>query len=126
MKYFELELNGKVIRFRLTTSECISLEEKNKCKMLDFIRDYSHTTLVTLLQSLRKAEVPNFSKADACNLMDELIDNGYTLETILYDVIYKALVVSGFLTKEELDQMKKQTEELLQTAENEQKQIIQK
>lgn len=126
MKYFELELNGKVIRFRLTTSECISLEEKNKCKMLDFIRDYSHTTLVTLLQSLRKAEVPNFSKADACNLMDELIDNGYTLETILYDVIYKALVVSGFLTKEELDQMKKQTEKLLQTAENEQKQIIQK
>lgn len=126
MKYFELELNGKVIRFRLTTSECISLEEKNKCKMLDFIRDYSHTTLVTLLQSLRKAEVPNFSKADACNLMDELIDNGYTLETILYDVIYKALVVSGFLTKEELDQMKKQTEELLQTEENEQKQIIQK
>lgn len=126
MKYFELELNGKVIRFRLTTSECISLEEKNKCKMLDFIRDYSHTTLVTLLQSLRKAEVPNFSKADACNLMDELIDNGYTLEAILYDVIYKALVVSGFLTKEELDQMKKQTEELLQTAENEQKQIIQK
>lgn len=126
MKYFELELNGKVIRFRLTTSECISLEEKNKCKMLDFIRDYSHTTLVTLLQSLRKAEVPNFSKADACNLMDELIDNGYTLETILYDIIYKALVVSGFLTKEELDQMKKQTEELLQTAENEQKQIIQK
>ena len=126
MKYFELELNGKVIRFRLTTSECISLEEKNKCKMLDFIRDYSHTTLVTLLQSLRKAEVPNFSKADACNLMDELIDNGYTLETILYDVIYKALVVSGFLTKEEVDQMKKQTEELLQIAENEQKQIIQK
>lgn len=126
MKFFELELNGKVIKFRLTTSECISLEEKNKCKMLDFIRDYSHTTLVTLLQSLRKAEEPNFSKVDACKLMDELIDNGYTLETILYDVIYKALVVSGFLTKEELDQMRKETEELLQTAETEQKQIIQK
>lgn len=111
MKFFELELNGKTIKFRLSSKDCLEIEEKKKCKMLDFIKDYSYTTIITLLRYLRKSETPNFSQDDACKLMDELVDNGYTLEKIVFDVIYEALVVSGFLTKEELEETKRETQE---------------
>ena len=111
MKYFTLDLNGEEINFRLTSLDCLEIEEKNKTKMLDYIRDYSHTTIITMLRYLRRSSVPNFSQKDACELMDKLIDNGYTFEKIVYDVIYEALVVSGFLAKEELENLKKQVEE---------------
>ena len=111
MKFFELELNNEIIRFRLRSEDCLTIESKNKCKMLDYIRGYSHTTIVTLLQYLRKSDVPNFSQKDACDLMDKLIDNGFTLEKIVFDIIYESLVISGFLTKEELEEMKTNTKE---------------
>lgn len=111
MKYFTLDLDGEEINFRLTSADCLEIESKNKVKMLDYIRDYSHTTIITMLRYLRKSSVQNFSQKDACDLMDKLIDNGYTIEKIVYDIIYEALVVSGFLAKQELEQMKKAVEE---------------
>ena len=125
MKYFELELNGEAIKFRLRSEDCLEIEEKNKCKMMEYIRDYSHTTVVTLLKYLRKSDVPNFSQKDACALMDKLIDNGYTLERIIYDVVYEALVVSGFLTKEELEQAKVETNQILQKIQEKNQEILQ-
>lgn len=116
MRFFELDLNGVNIKFRLRSEDCITIESKNKCKMLDYIRGYSHTTIITLLQYLRKSDVPNFSQKDACDLMDKLIDNGYTLEKIVFDVIYESLVVSGFLTKEELEEMKTSSKETAEKA----------
>ena len=58
--------------------------------------------------------------------MDKLIDNGYTLEKILYDVIYEALVVSGFLTKEELMETKKSSEQLLEKNKEKIQEVLQK
>ena len=116
MKFFELELNGEIIKFRLRSEDCLAIEGKNKCKMLDYIRGYSHTTIITLLQYLRKSDVSNFSQKDACDLMDKLIDNGYTLEKIVFDVIYESLVISGFLTKEELEAMKASGQETAEKA----------
>ena len=78
---------------------------------MDLIQDYSMTTIVLLLQYLRRGELPQFSMDDAHNLYDKLIDNGYTLETILFDVIYEAMVVSGFLAKDDLESIKTQKEE---------------
>ena len=48
----------------------------------------------------------NFSYKNAQMLMDEFIDSGMTLKSILYNVIYETLVVSGFLEKEDWEEMK--------------------
>ena len=73
--------------------------------------DYSHTTIATLIRYLRRSEVENFSDKDAYALIDKLIDNGYTIERIVYDIIFEALVVSGFLTKEQLEEVKMELKE---------------
>ena len=126
MKFYELELNGEIIKLRLSSADCLEIEKNYKCKMLDYIKDYSHTTILTLLRYLRKSDVTNFSINNACELMDTLIDNGYTLETILYDVIYEALVVSGFLKKEELEETKEKLAQLLEKNKEKIQEVLQK
>lgn len=126
MKFYELELNGEIIKLRLSSADCVEIEKNYKCKMLDYIRDYSHTTILTLLRYLRKSDDKSFSLNNACELMDKLIDNGYTLEKILYEIIYEALVVSGFLTKEELEETKKSSEQLLERNKEKIQEVLQK
>lgn len=108
MKYYEIDLNGETIKFRLTTADAVTLESKTNTKMMDLVMDYSHTTIATMIRYLRRSEVDNFSDKDAYALIDKLIDNGYTIERIVYDIIFEALVVSGFLTKEQLEEVKKE------------------
>ena len=111
MKYYEIELNGETIKLRLTSSDSMAIEKKTGIKLLDFVQDYAITTVVTLLMYMRRSDVPNFSEKDATKLYDDLIDAGYTLKDILYDVIYEALAVSGFLSQEELKEMKEQAKD---------------
>lgn len=118
MKYYELELNGETIKFRLTSGNAIMLEEKTRTKFLDYIQDYSMTAIITLLMYMRRGEIENFSMKDAQKLYDDLVDAGYTMETILYDVIYECAVVSGFLKKEELEQMKVEMKEAAEVLKN--------
>lgn len=106
MKFYEVDLNGETIKFRLTTADAVTLESKTNTKMMDLIMDYSHTTIATMIRYLRRSEIDNFSDKDAYALIDKLIDNGYTIERIVYDIIFEALVVSGFLTKEQLEEVK--------------------
>lgn len=106
MKYYELELNGETIKLRLTSADSILIEKKTGVKLLDYIQDYSLTTITNLLRYMVRSSVSNFSEEDAYKLYDKLVDNGYTMAEILYDVIYEGLVVSGFLKREELDEMK--------------------
>ena len=106
MKYYEIDLNGETIKFRLTTADAVTLESKTNTKMMDLVMDYSHTTIATMIRYLRRSELDNFSDKDAYALIDKLIDNGYTIERIVYDIIFEALVVSGFLTKEQLEEVK--------------------
>lgn len=108
MKYYEIDLNGETIKFRLTTADAVTLESKTNTKMMDLVMDYSHTTIATMIRYLRRSEIDNFSDKDAYALIDKLIDNGYTIERIVYDIIFEALVVSGFLTKEQLEEVKKE------------------
>ena len=111
MKYYEIDLNGETIKFRLTTADAVTLESKTNTKMMDLVMDYSHTTIATMIRYLRRSELDNFSDKDAYALIDKLIDNGYTIERIVYDIIFEALVVSGFLTKEQLEEVKKELKE---------------
>lgn len=108
MKYYEIELNGETIKLRLTSSDSMVIEKKTGVKLLDYVQDYAITTVITLLMYMRRSSVPNFSEKDASKLYDDLVDAGYTLKDILYDVLYEALSVSGFLSKEELTELKEQ------------------
>lgn len=112
MKYFEVELNGEVIKFRLTSSDCVEIEKKTGKSILDIIDEYSITTIVMFLKYMRRSELPQFSDKDAYELYDKLIDNGYTMERIVFDVVYEALCVSGFFKKEKLVELKKEIQEI--------------
>ena len=63
------------------------------------------TNIITILEYMCKSKENNFGQKDAQELYDKLVDNGYTLYDIIYKVIYEGLVVSGFLTEEELKEM---------------------
>ena len=108
MKYYEFELEGETIKLRLTSNDCIEIETKTGTKLLDYIQDYSMQTIITLLMYMRRSSVPNFSIKDAGELYDKLIDSeDYgSMESIIYNVIFEGLVVSGFLKKEELEEIK--------------------
>lgn len=112
------EGNVKEVKLRLKSSDCLEIEKKTNKKMLDLIQDYSMNTIIMLLKYMRRSELPQFSEKDACELYDALIDNGYSIDTILSDVVYEGLVASGFLTKEDLVKMKEITEEVQKTLEN--------
>ena len=112
MKYFEVELNGEVIKLRLTSSDSVEIEKKTGKSILDLIDEYSMTTVVMFLKYLRRSEIPQFSEKDAYELYDKFIDNDYTMEQILFDVIYEALCVSGFFKKEKLIELKKEIQEI--------------
>lgn len=126
MKFYELELNGETIKFRLTTNDCKQIEKKNNMSILDYVQNVSITTISNLIMYMRRSEVPNFSEKDADDLLDKLIDNEYTLEDIMYNVIYEGLVVSGFLKKAELEEMKTNAAEMKQKTIEKQLKDIQK
>ena len=109
MKYYEFDLNGETIKLRLTSNDCIEIEKKTGAKLIDYMQDYSMQTVITLLMYMRRSSVPNFSMKDAGELYDKLIDSEEfgSMESVLYDVIFEGLVVSGFIKKEELEQIKK-------------------
>lgn len=108
MKYYEFELNGETIKLRLTSNDCIEIEKKTGTKLIDYIQDYSMQTIITLLMYMRRSSVPNFSLKDAGELYDKLIDSEEygSMENIIYNVIFEGLVVSGFLKKEDLEEIK--------------------
>ena len=108
MKYYEFELEGETIKLRLTSNDCIEIEKKTGVKLLDYIQDYSMQTIITLLMYMRRSSVPNFSIKDAGELYDKLIDSEEygSMENIIYNVIFEGLVVSGFLKKEDLEEIK--------------------
>lgn len=55
---------------------------------------------------MRRFEIPNFSQKEASQLYDKFIDNEYSMQDVVFKVIYEGLVVSGVMTKGELSQLK--------------------
>ncbi len=110
MKYTYTMSNGKELKLRLTSGECIEIENSTRKSILEYISEESMTMMCTLLRYMVKEingeEQKNFSLKNAQTLFDELIDDGMTLKQILMDVIYETLVVSGFLEKEDWEEMK--------------------
>lgn len=106
MKYYEIELNEEIIKLRLTSNAICEIEKKSNKSILDIMREVTQTNIVNLLMYMRRFEFPNYSQKEANELYDKFIDNGYTMQEIVFKVIYEGLVVSGVMTKEELQQLK--------------------
>lgn len=114
MKFYELTIGEKTYKLRLTSNNAMALEKKTGLKILDIFQDYSMSSIVTMLEYMCKNDENNnqFSSKEANSLYDELVDNGYTMYDIVFKVIYEGLVVSGFLTHKELEDMMGMTEEM--------------
>ena len=112
MKY-TYTFSGKELKLRLTSGECIEIENATKKSILNYIQEESMTMICTLLRYMVKEingePQNNFSFKNAQSLYDELVDSGLTLKQILMDVIYETLVVSGFLEKEDWEASKRVT-----------------
>lgn len=108
MKFYEIELNGETIKFRLTSNDCMVIEKKTGKSIIDFVQEMSMTTIISLLMYMRRSSVPNFSEKNATDLYDTLIDNGYTLADIVNKIIMETLVVSGFMSKEKKEEIVKE------------------
>jgi len=115
MKFYEYEyeLNGetKVLKLRLTSSDMKIVERNTNMSLVDYVSSPTITMLTTMLRYMMRANIPNYSEKDADKLYDELVDAGLTMENIYLDIIMETLVVSGMMKKEELDEMKTQSQE---------------
>lgn len=106
MKYYEIELNGEIIKLRLTSEAIIEIEKKNNKSILELMKEVSQTNIVMMLMYMRRFEVPNYSQKEASELYDKFIDNDYSMQDVLFKIIYEGLIVSGVMTKGELSQLK--------------------
>ena len=125
MNYYIYEYtnkNGetKELRLRLTSAEACEIENIKKVKIVEYLQEESMTMIITMLRHLLRWENKNFSFNNAQTLYDELIDSGLSMKRILTDIIYEALVVSGFLEKAEWEEMKK----MLVQVEEKKKQLL--
>lgn len=121
MKFYELELDGETIELRMTTSNAKQLESKTGKSIFDLVQDMSVTNISKMLMYLLKGKKDNVSEKEADELVDKLVDNEYTYEKIMMEVIFEALVVSGFLSKEQLEETKTLKEEV---KENNKKKVL--
>ena len=124
MKFYEYEYETfegekKTLKLRLVSGDMKLIEKLTGTSLLDYVSNPTITMLTTMLRYMSRPNIPNFSEKDSDKLYDELVDAGLTMEDIYLDVIMEALVVSGFMKKEELDEMKnKSPEEIQQEVKN--------
>lgn len=102
----------KELRLRLTSGDAIELENTKKKGILEIVQEESMSSIISVLRYLIKWENKQFSFQDAQKLYDELIDSGMSMKSVLLDVIYESLVVSGFLEKDRWEEMKKAYEKV--------------
>lgn len=126
MKYYTFNLNDKEINMRLNSMDCEKIEKQYNCTLLDFVQQGSVTSLITLLQYMRNGAGETFTKNMAYSFYDELVDNGYTIEKILMDIIYETLVVSGVISQEDLKNIKEEREKIKEMTDEEKKELIAK
>ena len=118
MKFFEYEYETfdgekKALKLRLVSGDMKILEKTTGVSLLDYVSNPTITMLTNMLRYMSRPAIPNFSDKDAEKLYDELVDAGLTLESIYLDVIMETLVVSGFMKKEDLVEMKNTPKEEL-------------
>ena len=96
----------KELHLRLTSGDAIEIETAKKVRIIEYLQEESMSMIITMLRYMMKCENKNFSNGQATQLYDELIDSGMTMKSILIDIIYETLVISGFLEKSDWEEMK--------------------
>ena len=124
MRYFTFMFNDKEINMRLNSSDCEKIEKTYNCTLLDYVQQGSVTSLVTLLQHMRAGAGEIFTRNMAYSFYDELVDNGYTIEKILMEIIYETLVVSGVISKEDLEVIKNEKEKINNMTDEEKRMLV--
>ena len=116
MKCFTFDLNGKEINLRLRSEDATKIEATYKVKLLDYIQDYSVTTIANLFRFMLKGGSGKpVSQEEAFAFYDELVDSGYAIQTMIEDLIMPACEASGLLTASDLQMIKEKKEELKAT-----------
>lgn len=124
MKYFTMNFKDKEINLRLNSLECEKIEKQYNCTLLDYVQQGSITSLVTLLQSMRNGAGEICTKNSAYAFYDELVDEGYTIEKILIEIIYPTLVVSGVISQEDLNNIMGQKEKIKNMSDEEKLELV--
>ena len=117
MKSFTFELNGKEISLRLRSEDAMKIESTYKVKLLDYVQDYSITTIVNLFRFMLKGGSGKpVSQEEAMAFYDELVDNDWALQTMISDLIMPACEASGLLTKSDLQMIQEKKIEVMEKA----------
>lgn len=124
--YQDSEGNEKEINLRLISMDCENIEKQFNCTLLDFVQQGSVSSIVTMLYYMRKGTGDNFTKNMAYGLYDELVDAGYTMLDILDKVIWEGLVVSGVMSKEDLDNIRAEREKVKNMTDEEKMELAEK
>ena len=124
MRYFTFNFKDEEINMRLNSSDCEKIEKTYNCTLLNYVQQGSITSIVTLLQYMRAGAGITFTRNMAYSFYDELVDNGYTMEKILTEIIYEVLVVSGVISKEDLDNIKSENEKIKNMTEEEKMELL--
>ena len=122
--YKDSEGNEKEVGLRLTSMDCENIEKTYQCSLLDFVQQASITSIVTILQYMRKGAGETFTKNMAYAFYDELVDAGYTMMDILDKVIWEGLVVSGVMSKEDLDNIRGERKKYQEMSDDEKEELI--
>ena len=124
--YTDSEGNEKEVGLRLTSMDCENIEKTYNCSLLDYVQQGSITSIVTLLQYMRKGAGENFTKNMAYSFYDELVDSGYTMMDILDKIIWEGLVVSGVMSASDLANIRAEREKVENMTEEEKQELVKK
>lgn len=124
--YKDSEGNEKEVGLRLTSLDCENIEKQFNCSLLDYVQQGSITSIVNLLYYMRKGAGESYTKNMAYGFYDELVDAGYTMMDILDKVIWEGLVVSGVMSKEDLDNIREEREKIKNMSEEEKEELARK
>lgn len=124
--YKDSEGNEKEIALRLTSIDCENIEKQFNCTLIDFVQQGSISSIVTTLYYMRKGAGDNFTKNMAYGLYDELVDAGFTMLEILDKIIWEGLVVSGVMSKNDLDNIRAEKEKVKNMTDEEKMELAEK
>ncbi len=106
--FYELKLkNGESYNLRMKSKTVIEFEKENG-SVFEYLSKGTVESLVVLLFYLIRDYNHGFTKDNAYDLYDKLIEDGYVFSTISDEIIAGGLQASGFFTKEDLEEMKQQ------------------
>jgi len=97
------EINGKEYRFKFKSKKIVDLEKITGKSIIEQLKDMSMTNIARLLKYASLDEI------DEYELLDNLLDT-MTYEEIIDKIILETCVVSGIISKSDLDQVNMEIE----------------